>query len=576
MATLGELVVNLKAETAQFTRAMQGVRAEVKGTNDRLTSMGTSLKSAAAGFLTFQAAEQSLRAVVAATMEAEQATARLGAVIKATGAAAGLTAGDIDDLATAMQRNTLFDDEDVKNAAAALATFSNVTRDTFREAISLGADLTSVFGGDLQGNVVKLGKALDQPLEGIDALSKMGVRFNDTEKEIIKSLLEHNNLAEAQAAVLDKVRGKVAGAAEAMGGQTGLTGEVNKLSDAWKDLLEAMGAGAERRGTLAFGLANTMRGTARELRFIESIFEEVDPHSMEALTAELEKQKKILTATNDQGFWGSGAGDASREKERRRVQSRIDAIRAEMQALDDAEEHRTAGEARGNRPGAPEETPEHRAKRLADEKRAREDAERARTKDLANAYSQASDALSQFNDEQREAQKQYERTADAATDAVQAQLDYWQALADADDAAWRRRLMAEADNAREDVEIWNNAIRDIQQEWAGAFTDLLTGQITTFREFAAEILSIWANTMAQMASANLAGDIFGGLFRGSLTLPSGGPMPFPGLPSAPLSAPVNITVNVPGTNATPAQITGAVLAALRGRGLSSSLAQRTS
>jgi len=65
------------------------------------------------------------RAAIGAAVEEQAANARLEGVIRATGMAAGFTAGEMRRLADAMADATRFTDEEAKSAAAVLLTFKH-------------------------------------------------------------------------------------------------------------------------------------------------------------------------------------------------------------------------------------------------------------------------------------------------------------------------------------------------------------------------------------------------------------------------------------------------------------------
>ncbi|MBV5323217.1 hypothetical protein JZU51_00310 [bacterium] len=64
-------------------------------------------------------------------------------------------------------------------------------------------DLATVLDGDLKGTAIQLGKALNDPVQGLSALRKSGVSFSDDQIAVIKSLQETNRLSEAQTLILD-------------------------------------------------------------------------------------------------------------------------------------------------------------------------------------------------------------------------------------------------------------------------------------------------------------------------------------------------------------------------------------
>jgi len=62
---------------------------------------------------------------------------------------------------------------------------------------------------------VQLGKALNDPIKGLSALTKSGVTFSDAEKEVIETLVESGNTYKAQQLVLEAIEKQVGGTAEA-------------------------------------------------------------------------------------------------------------------------------------------------------------------------------------------------------------------------------------------------------------------------------------------------------------------------------------------------------------------------
>jgi len=151
-----------------------------------------------------------------------------------------------------------------------LATFRSVSGDTFTRALRLAQDLSAVFGQDLRSSATQLGKALEEPVEGISALRRVGVSFTASQRELIQSLVETGQTAEAQKVILDALELQVGGAGAAEAG--GLTGAANRLSDAWGNLLEAIGQTPAVSG-LAEGALNLLADAAEG---IASLFED-DP-----------------------------------------------------------------------------------------------------------------------------------------------------------------------------------------------------------------------------------------------------------------------------------------------------------
>ncbi|HEU0223402.1 MAG TPA: phage tail tape measure C-terminal domain-containing protein [Paracoccaceae bacterium] len=170
--------------------------------------------------------------------EAERLSLRLEQVLRATGHAAGLTAGEIEGLADQMELATFATAEEVKEAAAVLATFRSVQGDVFREALILAQDLSAVFGQSLTGSVTQLGKALEDPIQGINALRRSGISFNATQREMIEQLVKTGDTAAAQRIILDTLAIQVGGAGAAE--TAGLAGAFDRTTDAIGNFLERL------------------------------------------------------------------------------------------------------------------------------------------------------------------------------------------------------------------------------------------------------------------------------------------------------------------------------------------------
>ncbi|MGH6883553.1 MAG: phage tail length tape measure family protein, partial [Hypericibacter sp.] len=267
------LGVTLRADGKSFVGEVKVARDQLKGLGDdadrsgRKGAAGFDIMGGAAermrGFVTraigayvgFQSITRIISSAADEIMAFEKSNANLNAVLRATGNAAGLTAKDLSDLADQIEGSTLFDDNDVRQAEAVMLTFRKVTGDTFREAIMLAADLSGLMGGDLQGAAVMLGKALQDPVEGITALKRVGIGLAPVQEDMIKKFMAAGQQAKAMQVVINEVAHQVGGVAKEQ--VTGLTGAVNNLDDSWGNLMLSLREGTSFQIALgAVGLLN--------------------------------------------------------------------------------------------------------------------------------------------------------------------------------------------------------------------------------------------------------------------------------------------------------------------------------
>ncbi len=134
---------------------------------------------------------------------------------------AGDVSGRLVALAESQAKLTGISRNTIKETSALLLTFKGVAASAdeaggvFDRAQQAALDLAAAGFGNATTNAQSLGKALEDPVRGLTALTRQGVTFTDEERERIKVLQESNRLGEAQEIVLAAIEGQVAGTAEA-------------------------------------------------------------------------------------------------------------------------------------------------------------------------------------------------------------------------------------------------------------------------------------------------------------------------------------------------------------------------
>lgn len=171
----------------------------------------------------------------------QKAIAQVEAGLISTGQAAGFTSKELQKMASDLQAKTLFGDEVIlKDATAQLLTFTNISGEQFARTQKAALNLATRLDGDLKSASIQLGKALNDPIANLSALSRSGIQFSKDQKEVIKSLAESGRLAEAQTIILDELEKQYGGAAEAA--RLAGLGPFQALQMVLSDLSEEFGA----------------------------------------------------------------------------------------------------------------------------------------------------------------------------------------------------------------------------------------------------------------------------------------------------------------------------------------------
>lgn len=170
----------------------------------------------------------------------DRAQAQVRTAVESTGGAAGYAADNLFEMASALQRITRFGDEDIlQNVTGPLLTFTNIAGPQFDEAQMAILNVATALQMDLKSASLQVGKALNDPVLGISALSRAGIQFTQDQRAMIRGMVEAGDVAGAQAVILGELQRQFGGQAEAAA-LAGI-GPIVQLGNAWGDLKEIIG-----------------------------------------------------------------------------------------------------------------------------------------------------------------------------------------------------------------------------------------------------------------------------------------------------------------------------------------------
>lgn len=230
MAKLAELYTELTVRDRKFKAGMKGARKSITQTAAELKSFAA---TAAKALLVATAAVGGLLVLLA---RQEKAEAKLNAVLKSTGQAAGLTAKELLKMAASFQEMSTFGDEAVINMQALLLTFKEIKGPIFKAATQAVLDMATVMDQDLRSTAIQVGKALNDPILGVTALRRVGVQLTEEQVDLIESFVKVNNIAAAQKVILGELASQFGGTAKAQA-ET-FTGSIKQLGNSLGDIGE--------------------------------------------------------------------------------------------------------------------------------------------------------------------------------------------------------------------------------------------------------------------------------------------------------------------------------------------------
>lgn len=178
---------------------------------------------------------------VKAAEESEIAQNRLNQVFTSMGQAADEATSQSEKYASTLQMQIGVEDELIMAVQAKIATFEKASNaagranDIYNRATAAAFDMQAAGFGEAKGNIVQLGRALQDPISGISALRRSGITFTEAEQKKIKVLVAANKTFEAQNMILKAVEKQVGGVASKT------VTKSQKMRIAWGEIQEQIG-----------------------------------------------------------------------------------------------------------------------------------------------------------------------------------------------------------------------------------------------------------------------------------------------------------------------------------------------
>lgn len=235
-----KLEVIISGDSRRLESAFGKASKSAKGFGSKMAGVGKVAGLALAGGVA--GAAVLAKGFVDAAIESQKVTKQTEAVIKSTGAAAGVTAKQVGDLSTALSLKSGVDDEVIQSGENVLLTFTGIrnglgkNEKVFDDATAAALDMSTALGTDMTSASMMIGKALNDPVKGIAKLTRSGVVFTDQQKKQITALAESGDVMGAQKIMLAELNKEFGGSAAAQATAS------DKLKVAWGNVQEELGA----------------------------------------------------------------------------------------------------------------------------------------------------------------------------------------------------------------------------------------------------------------------------------------------------------------------------------------------
>lgn len=241
-----------KTKTA-FNDVKTSAESAAKTTQENAASWQSVAKGVFAGTAALGAAKAAfgflkneITASIKEAGEYQRIDAQLAAALKSTGGAVGFTKDQLTQYAEKLSGLTAIDDDAIKSAQAMLVTFTNLRGEAFNGATQAVLDMATAMNGggvpsieQLRATALQVGKALNNPIDGLTALTRAGVTFTEQQKKQIETMVKAGNVLGAQKIALDELSKEFGGSASAAAKT--FEGRMAKLGNAFGDVRKEVG-----------------------------------------------------------------------------------------------------------------------------------------------------------------------------------------------------------------------------------------------------------------------------------------------------------------------------------------------
>ncbi len=226
-----ELRVLVTAEVDKAIKNLKKFDSQTSGTMKMLKSFGAAVGAA----FSAKAVVDFVKGCADAYAEEQQTLRLLASTIETTGAAAWTSTEELAAMAQGLQDVTNYSGGAINSMQTVLLGFKNVKGDNFEHATKAILDMATVMKMDLASAAQTVGKALDDPINGLASLQRQGFRFTEAQKKLIQSFLDVGDAAAAQKVILDELDGTYAGAAHAA------VSYATQVKNAFADVMTSIG-----------------------------------------------------------------------------------------------------------------------------------------------------------------------------------------------------------------------------------------------------------------------------------------------------------------------------------------------
>ena len=191
------------------------------------SNMATSVFKGVASWDLLKGALQTVGSAVGKMMndgrQALQVQKQLNSVLESTKGISGNTADSINEISNSLMKLTGIDDDVITAGQNMLLTFTQIGADVMPQATEAMLNMATAMNGGVQPSAemlkttaIQLGKALNDPINGVTTLRRVGVMLTETQEKQVQKFIELGDVASAQKVILNELGTEFGGLAQKM------------------------------------------------------------------------------------------------------------------------------------------------------------------------------------------------------------------------------------------------------------------------------------------------------------------------------------------------------------------------
>jgi len=205
------LQTKITADSTEFQKNLEQAQKSIK-------KFSTDLQSAIGllgNLFVVSTMKNFAKTAIGSVQETNKKLKLLDATLKTTGADAWTSQNKLLGMAQEFEKSSNYSKELIMEMQTVLLGFKSVTNDVFESASQEIINMATVMGMDLKSAVQTVGKALDDPIAGLGSLSRQGFVFDESQKQLLKTMVAVGDKASAQKIILEELATTYGGASEA-------------------------------------------------------------------------------------------------------------------------------------------------------------------------------------------------------------------------------------------------------------------------------------------------------------------------------------------------------------------------